>query len=149
MVADDDINAEGLSIVDKFYGLDATVECDHQGVAIGVCMVYTLPRDTIAFTIAVRDVVGKLPVVIFPKEGINDCDGSGAVHIIVSIDHDALVPLYCLGYTLHRLLHTLHKERIMKLPEVRTEEIFCAIELGDTTDGKKPTEGRMYAKVFA
>jgi hypothetical protein len=112
-------------------------------------MVYALTGDSIAFAITVRNVIGKLSIIIFPKEGVNHCDRSGAVHIIVAIDHNALMPLYCLGYTLHRLLHTLHKERIMKLLEVRAEEIFSTIELGDTTDGKKPTEGRMYAKVFA
>ena len=69
--------------------------------------------DALRHAVAVRQVIGYIAIVFLLQERIDHCYGGGAVHIVIAIYHDALMPFYGIGYPIYSLLHAAHQIWVM------------------------------------
>ena len=89
MVANDYVNAFARGIFDFVNSFDSTVQCDYEAETVLRGPVDALPGHAVTFVVTVRDVeIGKR--IKFMDKGIDQCHGSRAIDIIVSIDKDFL-----------------------------------------------------------
>ena len=130
VVADDEVDAELLGIVDHLHGLDATVEGDDQLDIRLAGVVDTLLRDAVALAFAVRDVEINVWVQ-FLKVGINQRYGRRAVDVVVAIDHDAFLSPNGFVDAGDGLFHALHEEGVVNLIQSRSEKTSCLLKRGD------------------
>lgn len=130
VVADDDVDALFLGIPDLLDSLDAAVEGDYQRVAVLACPVYTLVGYAVSLIVAVRNVVFDIWVEIAYK-GVHQGHGRSPVHIVVSVDHHVFLVGYRFLETVDSLVHILHQEGIVKLGEIRLEELSGPLGCGD------------------
>ena len=113
MVADDDLDPLAARILHLVDGLDAAVERDDEPESPLGGPVDALVGHAVAFVVAVGDVEVHL-VGETLDEGIHQCDGRRAVHVVVAVHEDLLTGDDRLVQALHGLVHVLHQEGIVE-----------------------------------
>ena len=149
MVADDDFEALAARILHLVDGLDAAVQRDDQGEAAVRRPVDALVGHAVTLVVTVGDIeihpVGKTL-----DKGIDECDGRGAVHIVVAIDEDLLTRGDGLVQPLHGHVHVLHQEGIVEGfqagPEERTRLLEGLDAPLDEELGEHPVDAHLRRK---
>ena len=120
VIADDHIDATLCGVVHLVDGFDATVQGDDEAHVLLSGVVDALERDAVAFGIPIRDVEGDVTGEA-QQEGIDQGHSRGTIHIIIAIDHDALVVPQRPFDPLDGYLHVRHQEGVMQLFQGRPE----------------------------
>ena len=118
VVADDEINAALVGIVDTLVGLDATVQGNDQLETIFGCIVNAFEGNAVSFFVAVGDV--ELDFFLLEEGfqiGVNYGHGCGTINVIIAINQKFLTILDGLQHSIDRFVHVLHQERIVQLRE--------------------------------
>ena len=135
VVGDDDVDAVLVGKVHHVVGLDAAVEGDEQVDAVLLAELDAFLGDAVAFGVAVGNVVFDVLVGVgttdFAQEGIDECHGGGAVHIVVAIDHDFLIVDDGFGESVHGFVHVLHQEGVVKLLDIGLKKVARLLHGGD------------------
>ena len=126
MVADDEVYAFVLGVLDFVYCLYAAVQYDDKFHPRFLGKVYALTRDTISFLIPVRDVVVYVGGILF-QELVNKCHGSNSVHVIVAVDQDSLLSSQSVVQALYGHCHVAEEEGIEKFCQLGSEEFPCLV----------------------
>ena len=85
MVTNDYVNAFARGVFDFVNGFDSAVQCDYEAETVLSSPVDALPGHAVSFVVTVRDIeIGKR--IQLMDKGIDQCHGSRAIDIIVSID---------------------------------------------------------------
>ena len=121
MVADDDVDSEGIGQVYLIYGLDSAVDGDDEGHSGLAGVLYALRGYSVSLVVPVRNVEVHV-LREFGDEAVKKCHGGGAVHVVISIDHYLFVIHDGLVQSFHCLVHIAHKEWVVKVIQVRTEK---------------------------
>ena len=114
VVANDEIDAFLLGILDFVDCLDTTIEHNYQLHAYFFGVIDTLYRDTITFFVASRYIILDIRVEI-EKILIDQSDCSSAVYIIVAVDQNFLLQPHSIIKPFHSFIHILHAKRIVQL----------------------------------
>ena len=121
VVAHNHIYSPLLGILYLLHRLDSAVEGNKKGISPFMGPVNSLVGNAVPLVIPHRNVI--LQVL---GKGTQKCIYKGncrcTVYIVVSVNQNFLIVLYSPVHTLHRLLHILHKERVMQHLEVWPEE---------------------------
>ena len=126
MVADDEIHANAVGIFHFLHRLDTAVKRNNERATFLFGGVDTFGGDAVTFCIAIRDVVYQI-VGLGAQERVHKRHGSSTVHIVVAIDHDALMIINSLAQSIHSRSHITHQERVMQTVQRRTNVCprFC------------------------
>ena len=147
VVADDKVDALVLGILNFIYRLDATIQHDHQFHTLALRIIHSLNRYTIPFLTAVRDIAFHIGVELRNKP-INQSHCRASIHIVVTINHDALTLPHRLVQPLHRLVHILHQIWIMQLQQLWMEKLTCLISRAYAARHKHLCNGRVDSHFF-
>ena len=113
MVANDEIDSETVGIVHPVHRFDAAIECNNQRAAFLFGGIDTFLRDAVPFRITVRDIINKV-IRLCLEERVHERHGSRSVHVIIAIDHDALMVVNGSAKPVNGCAHILHQERVVQ-----------------------------------
>ena len=124
VVADDEVDALLAGIGNLVHGLDAAVQHDDELHARFHGVVHSFVRHPVAFVVAVGDVIVDVRIELLDKL-VDQCHGSGTVHIIVSVNQNPFFLSHSLVQACHGHVHVLHQERVVQVGQLRAEEFPC------------------------
>ena len=127
MVADDEVYAPLTGVCHLVRGLDAAVEDDEEAHSLFGRHVYGGARYAIAVLGARRDIVVDVGVVV-SQVLVDQSDGGGAVHVIVSVDHYSLLRPHCPVESGDGAVHVGHQERIVEIAQRGVKEVFSLLD---------------------
>ena len=107
VVADDEVNALVLGILNFIDCLDATIQHNHQFHTLARRIINSFHRNAISLLAAVGDITFHIGVVL-RDTSINQRYRRTSIHIVVTINHDAFTLPHRLIQTLHCLVHIFH-----------------------------------------
>ena len=87
-------------------------------------IVYALIAHTISLFVSVGDIVFYIRVELLQKL-VHQSHGRTSVHIVISVDHDALLASHGVVQPVYGYVHVVHQEWVDKLVEHRAEETLC------------------------
>ena len=94
VVTDDKINPFLVGVCDLIHGFDSAIQRNNQRAALLLRRVDSFVRDTISFRVTVRDIIDHI-IRLRPQERIHQRHSRRAVHVVIAIDHDPLMRIYC------------------------------------------------------
>ena len=89
MITDDEINSKAFGVCYFVNCLDAAIQNNNQFNTRFLCMVYSLFAHTVALIVAIGDIIIDVGIELL-QELIHQCDGRTAIHIVITIHHNAL-----------------------------------------------------------
>ncbi len=107
VVADDEINALTIGIINLVVCFDTTVQGNDQAETIGFGIVDPLDRNTVAFTITVWYIIFHAGVKI-PEETVHYRYGRRTIHVIIAIDQYLFLIPDSSFNAFYSLVHILH-----------------------------------------
>ena len=111
MIADDEIYAKTLGIFYLLDSFDAAIQDNDEFYTCFVRKVYSLFAYSIAFVVSVWYVVINVGIKLLQKL-VHQCYSRASIHVIVSIDHDALLSSHSIVEAIYCDIHILHQEWI-------------------------------------
>ena len=121
MVADYEVDAALCGIAYLLDGFYAAVEDDDQLYPLTLGIVDARQGDAVAFVVASGDVVFYIGVELSEKL-VDERHRSGAVDIVVAVDHDPLLSAHCFVEAPDSLVHVGHEKGIVHVGQRRIEE---------------------------
>ena len=121
MVADDEIYAKTLGIFYLLDSFDAAIQDNDEFYTCFVRKVYSLFAYSIAFVVSVWYVVINVGIKLLQKL-VHQCYSRASIHVIVSIDHDALLSSHCIVEAIYSDIHILHQEWIDEIRQLGAEK---------------------------
>ena len=107
MVADDKVNSLLFGIRNLFYGFNAAVQYDDKPYSGFSGVVNSFFGNSVSFVITVRDVIVKVRIELL-NELVDQCHSRGTVHIVISINQNALFLSHRHVQAFHCDVHILH-----------------------------------------
>ena len=111
MVADDEVYAKTLGVFYLLDSFDAAIQDNDEFYTCFVRKVYSLFAYSIAFVVSVWYVVINVGIKLLQKL-VHQCYSRASIHVIVSIDHDALLSSHSIVEAINSDIHILHQEWI-------------------------------------
>ena len=145
VVADNEIDATLGCVADLVDGFDAAVENYDQFHTLLGHIIDAFARNAVAFVVACGDIEIELGVEIL-KIAVYERYGSGAVDIVVAVDHDFFFRTHSPVEAFDGFVHIVHEERIVKVAEGWVKELIGCCYGGDATLYKEVCYGRTIGK---
>ena len=146
MVADDEVDAFFLGILNLFDCLDSAIEHNNQLHADFGSVVDTFHWNAISFLVTGGDIVFHIRIKI--KEIlIHKCYGSCSVNVVVAIHHNFLLQPHGIIKPLHRFVHILHEEWVVHLWHWWVEELLHFVPSLDASLHQQLANGRAVGKL--
>ena len=112
VIANDEVDTALVGVVHLVVGFDAAIECDDQTHLLRCCMIDPHEGDPVTLGVPIGDVVGDVAREA-REEGVHERHGGGAIHIVVAVNHDALVLAERTFNAFHSHAHVGHEEGVM------------------------------------
>ena len=146
VIGDDHVHPDTFGVLCLFHGGDAAVHGDEQGHAVCAQRVQGGAVEPIALLVAIGNIAGAaqpLPAQIVRQQA----GGGDAVHIIVSVDGDGLLPGDGAADALHRGGHALHLHRVMQNGDVAVQQGVGLLRRPDAPQGQNSGKQRPAARL--
>ena len=121
VVGDDDIQPIRL-MSDEVRRADTAVHGDEEAIAFAAQMIYRLLIESVTLCFTLGNIEPHLTAHFF-QAAIEDGCRRDAIHIVVSINDDALSTLKGLENAIHPFLHAFHQERIAQIRQIIIQEM--------------------------
>ena len=148
MVTNDEVDALILSILNLINCLDATIQHNHQFHTLACRIIHSLHRNAIPLLTTVRYVTFHIGVELRDTP-INQSHSRTAIHIVVTINHDALTLPHRFVQSLHRPVHILHQIRVVQIQQLRMEIFLCLFSRAYAARHKHLCNGRGHSDLFS
>ena len=141
MVADDEVNSLLFGIRNLLHCFNAAVQHNDKSHSCLCGIVNSFFGNSVSFVVTVGDVIVKVRVELL-NELVDQCHSGGAVHIVISINQNALFLSHCHVQAFHCYVHILHQEWIMQIGQLWTEEFLGILCLCNSPLHQKLSQDR-------
>src|SRR5580700_2566880 len=139
MVGNDQVHAEASRGVCGGKGANAGIDADDQLYSCRCSTFNHIAAQVVAFFDPVRDVeVGSAAAQL--DCSLEDDDGSGAVHVIITVDEDAFFAFDGGVDAVNSSLHARHEVGRVKMGERGIQETLCRLRISDSANGQQMCE---------
>ena len=139
MVTDDKIYSYRTGICHLLHRLNTTVQRNDESTALFLSGINTFGRDTITLGITIGDIIDEV-IRKVTQEGIHERHCRGTIYIVIAVNHDPLMVIYCSAESVHSRAHVPHQERVMEAIQRRTD-ISAGLRSRADTSSRQETAG--------